>query len=397
SVRVSGNLVVKQGGRLEVYNGRFFGDYTKRRYGSAYLQGSEFSGLIGNWNASGIQVYSSEVTIVDCKVFSNKETRETILSGIMCISSSPTIIRTKVENFGLGIKVISSNAKIDSCEIKRNNKGIMAIESKPEIVSCIVEYNEEVGLGLYKSEGKVENCKIIRNSIGIECVEGTNTKILSNEIIGSNIGIKMVESSPEILQNRIVECNEGINGYYSNVIIRGNSFENDTFAYHSIGNGYPLSFMSENQILNVQSVIRQSWMLTLRIEDENENPLTANIEVRDINGKKVFEGKSREDGVVSIQLCEYQVGPDENYNPYKIKVSKGTAYEKFSIIVDNNLEKRVVIVLSEESVFSDMSLVVILAIIIFSIILFVFLLFKRRSANKRKNKGKKRKKRSSRF
>jgi len=392
SVEVSGNVDVKHGGRLETYNCVFTGEYSIKIYGSALLQGCEFSGLEGNWNASGIQVYSSEVTIVGCKVYSYKETKDRILSGIMCVGFSPKIIDTKVENLGLGIKLVSSNAKIESCEIKRNEKGILCVDSKMDIVSCVIEDNGELGLGLYNSEGKVENCKIYRNSIGIECVEGTKTKIITNEIGYSKIGIRIVESSPEIMQNRILQCNEGINGYYSNESIVGNIFENDTYAYHSIGRAYSLSFMTKNHIVNVQTVIMQSWMITLHIEDENENALVANVEVRDANGKKVFEGKSREDGVISIQLCEFQVGPDESYNPYNIKVSKGSAYEKFRISVTNNLEKKVIIVLSEEKSFSDITIFVIFVIVVFAIILSVMLLFKR-GKRKKMHKGRRKKKR----
>ncbi len=389
TVIVSGTFLVKEGGRLEVTNSVFSGDYRMRIAGSALLTSSKFSGMTGTWDASGIQIFSSNVSLVGCDVVSKKA--QTI-SAIMCISSSPSISDSNIHDSGLGIRLSSSSAKISGCTFKNNIKGISSVDSSPEISRCAIESSEEVGIGLFSSGGKVGQCILSDNKVGIECASNTTTEIASNIISGSQIGIRLEESHPSLSQNAIERCSEGVSAYYSAPSLSGNKFSNCTEAYHAIGTLPPSTFNSFSELSHNSANVLQSWMLTLRVEDTSGNPLVAHIEARDANGRKAFEGDTRTDGLVYLQLDDRQYSPDESFNPYKVTFSKSGKSDKFTIKVTTNLEKKVALDLSDDSLSFDASYIVIAVACAFALVVCAGMFISSRKMPKKKKKGKNRRK-----
>jgi len=194
------SIYVAKGGRLDIINStvRSIGDnhgngsragndrygYGFEIYGEARFSDSYFTGIYGsreNLNYDGgMEIYSDEVTIVNCT-----------------ISGNPT-------------------------------NGILIYRVAPRLEGCVIERNLDDGIEMYDSGAYILNCTISDNEWGV-VMAGCDCRIVGCDIRDNGYGITIVDSSPTIRDNHFENNTRyGMKSYYGTAVDHGgNTFHNN--------------------------------------------------------------------------------------------------------------------------------------------------------------------------
>jgi parallel beta-helix repeat protein len=349
-IRLKGNLIVKDGGTLNLdnvtmkfnceqdgqygidiqYGGLFFVDnstinpvksqFTFRFEVNGtmdmnqclveYLWGQDFTK--SDVRIGGIQIYSDDVII------KNSEIRYTYGDGITCITSSPTIIHNTIRYAeDDGISCNFSSPKIIGNIIEDCHLGIYVYnDSTPIIKNNYIkrtgyEYLSK-GISLTKSSRViVENNTVINFDMGIRMRHSSPRNIRNNFLY--DCGLNFINSSP-ILFNILIDgaynalyCDDNSNPTLINcTIIESNSNDIRLADYNNGISNVTLINTSVTRIsITEGSSITTQWYINVLILSENGDPISnSDIIIYNSQDKNMTRNfKTDENGFVKWIVC----------------------------------------------------------------------------------------------
>jgi len=305
-------LLIKPGGRLVAHRANItFGPprahYWFRVEGSMELRDSEISGTRGMFDLGGVQITSSDVSILNCRLFDHQ------WFALVINGSSPAVSGCTIDRCKAGIRVENgARPQLTGNTIRDNERdGITVLSATPVIRDNRLSGNWR-GIGLFRSKPEITGNTLSGSGlVGIDCSEGSDAAISGNTITGSGqAGISILTSSPRIASNSITSNGVGINSTSSSCRIEKNTIAaNREWGIFSKG-GAPV--LEANRYTdpagnpNGLGAVATVWTLSVEVVDSIKKPVPgATVVVKDRSGNEVFRGAPAEDGrVPPIELFQ---------------------------------------------------------------------------------------------
>ncbi|MFZ3169286.1 MAG: NosD domain-containing protein [Candidatus Methanoperedens sp.] len=196
--------------------------------------------ITGSATAATLEVGQGKTYTTIQSAIDAAKTGDTILVDEGIYNENP-LIKTN------GISVMGKNREKTIIEGRKTSSGIRIDEVNNIVISGFTIKNsggggqEDAGVAIYKGNGNtVSNLIITGNSVGISIYQGSNSNIVSGNIIESNsgYGINIYASNDnKIFDNNIKSNKIGIYAYSSktNRIYQNNFIENKDQAYDNSG------------------------------------------------------------------------------------------------------------------------------------------------------------------
>ena len=351
--------IICENSDLEIYNNTiseaYHGIYSKHSnmkiFGNRFSYDSAIFCSYGNikiienifiGSHRSIHCYYNNVTIMN----NNLNGVEITLCDYAYVANN--IISSDLE-YLYGISGFESNLTVE------NNR--ITVTKSPSLISVGISiYNEK----RVKSQGIIRRNHISGTKRAIVC---HNATILENVLSNNEKAISFWGGSSIIQKNIFDNNDEAIFSDSTTLQISENQFTNNKIGIHAINSNldiYEIKF--ENDFKNSEFIIWQERRLKINVKYSN-GTITENatIVIRDINGKKVWNGTTNQYGIGTIHksnistpsLTEYKLsinGDELRFSPYNISVEKDNITNWTEIIIDENSEEITIVLTTREIV-----------------------------------------------